>query len=166
MKPYFQTLANYNTWANQRLYDACQQLTPEAYFLDRKAFFTSIHGTLNHLLVGDIIWLSRWQNKDSDIKSLDKILYPDFDSLKQARQVEDKKLLAFINNFDEAKLNDLHHFHNLAGEAKTQKWLYMFGHLFNHQTHHRGQVHNMLSQAGLETPALDLHYFISMHPPR
>lgn len=160
MKEYFKTFAYYNHWANERLYATCLLLTPDDYFLDRKAFFTSIHGTLNHLLVGDRIWLGRWQGVDSGITSLDQILYPDIKSLAQARKIEDQKLIQFIESLDSDLLEGSLTFKNMSGQSLTRPWKFMLGHLFNHQTHHRGQVHNMLSQAGQEPPALDFHYYV------
>lgn len=160
MHEYFKTLACYNAWANERLYAACRLLTPEEYFLDRQAFFTSIHGTLNHLLVGDKIWLARWRGVDSGMTSLDHILYNDFENLALARKIEDQTLIDFVNALDDKQLEGSLTFKNLAGDMLTRPWKYMLGHLFNHQTHHRGQVHNMLSQARQETPVLDLHYFV------
>jgi uncharacterized damage-inducible protein DinB len=160
MHEYFKTFARYNTWANERLYAACLLLTPEDYFLDRKAFFTSIHGTLNHLLVADKIWLGRWQVVDSGMTSLNQILYEDFNSLFHARKIEDQKLIDFVDSLDPKQLEGSLTYTNMAGQSLTRPWTYMLGHLFNHQTHHRGQVHNMLSQAGQEPPVLDFHYFV------
>ena len=161
MKEYFKTLMRYNAWANDRLYASCQLLSSEAYFLDRHAFFTSIHGTLNHLLVGDKLWLARWRGVDSGVTALNQILYPDLDSLSHARKAEDQSLISFIDAFDAAQLDGSLTFYTLAGQAKTVPWKYLMAHLCNHQTHHRGQVHNMLSQAGQEPPVLDLYYYLS-----
>ncbi len=160
MKSYFQTLAHYNAWANNRLYTACRALSDPDYFLDRKAFFNSIHGTLNHLLVADRIWLGRWSGVDSGLSSLNQILYPDLASLSTARVIEDQKLIDFIDAFDASQMEDLLTYNNLSGSTKTNPWKFLMAHLFNHQTHHRGQVHNMLSQAGQEPPSLDLHYYL------
>jgi uncharacterized damage-inducible protein DinB len=159
MKDYFQMLAHYNAWANNRLYASCEKLHADDYFLDRKAYFHSIHGTLNHLLVGDRLWLGRWESIDSGIKKLDEILYANFQTLRKARKEEDQRLIDFINTFPSQKLDASHLYRNLSGEEKTGIWKLMFAHLFNHQTHHRGQVHNMLSQARIEAPVLDLHYY-------
>jgi len=83
---YFLTLARYNAWANRRLYDACAALPEAEYMKSRPAFFGSIHGTLNHLLVGDRIWLARIEHKPNPKLTLDQILYGDLVALRVARQ--------------------------------------------------------------------------------
>ncbi|VVC76614.1 hypothetical protein AQUSIP_19370 [Aquicella siphonis] len=160
MKEYFQTLARYNRWANIRLYDACGKLPENEYLLDRKAFFHSIHGTLNHLLVCDRLWLGRLKFRESGITSLDQMLYADFKSLWSARQAEDERIIELIDGMTESALNGLLKFKTLAGKESAMGLRWLLGHLFNHHTHHRGQVHAMLSQAGSEPPALDIYYFM------
>ena len=86
---HFQTLATYNRRANERLYDACTELTEEERRLDRKGFFRSIHGTLNHIMVGDRIWLARFGGQEAPSTGLDAILYDDFEALRAARVAED-----------------------------------------------------------------------------
>lgn len=160
MQHYFPTLARYNEWANQRLYDACGQLSEADYFKNRQAFFNSIHGTLNHILVGDRLWLGRLTANHSGITALDQQLYADFDSLFAARKQEDKKIIAFFDNFDQTKLQDIFSFTTLAGKPNQFSFMWLFSHLFNHQTHHRGQAHHMLSEAGIAPPPLDIYYFV------
>ena len=160
MKSYLQKLAGYNRWANEKLYASCVLLSAEEYFKDRKAFFKSIHGTLNHILVGDRLWLGRFEGRESGITELKQILYPDFESLKSAREQEDLRIISFIEQLDETALINNFDFVTLAGKNSSMILQWLINHLFNHQTHHRGQVHNMLAQAGLEPPAIDLYYFL------
>lgn len=160
MKEHFKKFAHYNRWANIRLYENCSKLSPQDYLQERQAFFTSIHGTLNHLLVADKIWLGRLKNINSSITALDQILFTDFTSLLEARKKEDEDLIEFINTLDANKLNDDFSFVSLAGKKSSMPLKWVLTHLFNHQTHHRGQVHTMLSQAGAEPPAIDLYYFL------
>jgi uncharacterized damage-inducible protein DinB len=113
MKEYFKVLARYNRWANELLYDSCVQLTREEYLEDRQAFFRSIHGTLNHLLVTDRLWLGRFENRDSGITALYQILYADFNSLLQARKKEDETIIQFIDQIDPKKIEENFTFKNL-----------------------------------------------------
>ncbi len=159
MKQHFQILANYNLWANQRLYQACRMLSTDEYKQDRKAFFKSIHGTLNHLLVVDRLWLGRCKTIDSGITALDQTLYPDLDSLAEARQVEDENIIHYIDNLDGNILSEKLYFKTLAGKESSMELNLLISHFFNHQTHHRGQVHNMLSQTNAAPPSIDLYMF-------
>jgi len=81
MKDQFEVLARYNSWANARLYETSSRLPSDEYLKDRKAFFGSIHDTLNHLLVVDRLWLGRLEQRDSGITALNQTLYIDFNSL-------------------------------------------------------------------------------------
>jgi uncharacterized damage-inducible protein DinB len=157
---YFRTLARYNLWANNRLYKASSELSDEARRLDRGAFFGSLHGTLNHLLAGDRIWMGRILNRDHGVSRLDEILYDDFAELRAARTAEDVAIVAYADGLKaEDMLAVLEYQTFTAGSGKTPLPL-VLGHMFNHQTHHRGQAHAMLSQAGLAAPSLDLLYFL------
>lgn len=161
MIDHFKMFANYNRWANEKLYDACGALSEKEYMRDRQAFFQSIHGTLNHLLLVDILWLGRIQKIDTGITALNQILYPDFSSLYQARKQQDEIVIEFVNQIDTNKMQGNVDFTTLAGTAGSIPFAVLLTHLFNHQTHHRGQVHNMLSQAGMTPPSLDLYYFFN-----
>lgn len=160
MKDYFITMSLYNRWANSQLYKACGELPSNEYLKARKAFFGSIHGTLNHLLAGDRIWLGRFKHVDSGITALDKILYSDFASLLDARKKEDENIIEFVDQLDSKKITDNFSFKTLAGKERSLPLMWLLSHLFNHQTHHRGQVHNMLSQADISPPSIDLYYFL------
>ena len=160
MSEHYTTFAKYNAWANHRLYDACQKLTNDDYMQDRKAFFGSIHHTLNHLLVVDKLWLSRAQKKEADFRALNQILHDDLNSLLEARIKQDHDLILWSNTLSNDALESVITYHTLAGEKCEMQMKWILSHLFNHQTHHRGQVHNMLSQAGINPPPLDLYYFL------
>jgi uncharacterized damage-inducible protein DinB len=157
---YFRRLARYNAWANRRLYDACGKLSAADYAAKRAAFFGSIGGTLNHILVADRIWLARFEVRAAGIASLDHILYEDFAALRPAREAEDARLLAFVGSLDEDSLTGTLTYRNMAGEAKETPFVWALAHVFNHQTHHRGQVHGMLSGTPVAPPPLDLIYFL------
>src|SRR5262245_34424996 len=102
---YFRRLAQYNAWANGRIYAAVAQLADAARKEPRPCFFGSIHGTLNHILVGDRLWLSRLTGSDPGITSLDQELYGDFHELRAARKAEDQRLIEVVAGYDETRLS-------------------------------------------------------------
>ena len=155
---YFDILARYNAWANERLYEACAELDDAAYRAARPSFFGSIHATLNHLLVGDRIWMSRFVGGNL-VLPLNRILYDDLAGRRQARRAQDKLLIDLIDGLAR-RLDEPLHYTNTKGEEFASPLRLLLGHLFNHQTHHRGQVHDMLSQTTLAPPALDLIIFL------
>ena len=157
---HFATLAAYNRWANTRLYDACAGLSDAARKLDRRGFFGSIHNTLNHILVGDRAWLDRVEEIDSGAVALDTVLFDDFAALRDARTAEDERVDRVLARMDEARMAGNLVYRNVAGTRHRTPMRLVFTHLFNHQTHHRGQVHDMLSQAGASPPELDLIYYV------
>ena len=160
MLEFFKELALYNRWANQRLYQSVAGLSSTLYRENRKAPFHSIHGTLNHLLVVDRLWLHRLTGKGTLPTKLDEILYDDFQSLKQARQAEDERVLWYLDSLSHSSLGKDFSYRDMDGEAQHQQLQLLLAHLFNHQTHHRGHVHLLVTQSGIEAPALDLVYFL------
>ncbi|MBY0432195.1 MAG: DinB family protein [Rhodospirillales bacterium] len=159
MIDYFRTLARYNRWANARLYTACAKLPPEEITKSRPAYFGSILGTLNHVLVGDRAWLGRIEGKDYGIRSLNDVLYDSFSGLLGAREAFDDHIVTVVDGL-EGHLGDTLSYRNMQGEQHATPMTLVLGHLFNHQTHHRGQVHDMLSQTDMTPPALDLIYYV------
>ena len=101
---YLRTLARYNQWANARLYDACAALSDDEYRKPRPSFFGSIHATLNHLLVGDRIWLGRIEGTEHGITGLDQILHDDLAELRRAREAEDARIIALADGLDDSRL--------------------------------------------------------------
>ena len=157
---YFRTFARYNQWANQRLYAACARLPEAEYAKPRQCFFGSIHNTLNHLLVGDRIWLGRFEGKDAGIKALDQILYDDFAALRAAREAEDARIIEITDRLADGALGAMLAYRNMKGEPYETRLDWVLAHFFNHQTHHRGQVHDMLSQTTVAPPPLDLIFYL------
>jgi uncharacterized damage-inducible protein DinB len=155
---YFGEFARYNAWANERLYGACSELADAERKAARPAFFGSIHRTLNHLLVADRIWISRLVGKAHGIAGLDQELYGDFNELRTARGQEDRRLVTVVAGYDEGSLAGELAYRNMAGEEKRTPLVQVLAHIFNHQTHHRGQVHGMLSGTAVAPPSLDLLY--------
>jgi len=157
---HFQNFAHYNAWANERLYEACGRLPEAEYLKTRPSFFGSIHMTLNHALVGDRVWLSRFTGTQSGISALDQELYADFSGLHVARQAEDALIINYIEGLDENSLVGWLEYTNVAGEDHADEISVLLAHFFNHQTHHRGQVHGLLSQTDVAPPPIDLIYYL------
>jgi uncharacterized damage-inducible protein DinB len=160
LKQHFQTLARYNTLANRKLYEVCSQLEDAERKQIRPAFFKSIHGTLNHIMVGDRIWLSRFEGKEVPSTGLDAILYEDFEELRQVRVLEDERIEAFVSGLNEDFWTKTIRYVNNQGKLYTDPVNLLLAHFFNHQTHHRGQIHDMLTQTAIAPPVLDMHRII------
>jgi uncharacterized damage-inducible protein DinB len=157
---YFQRFARYNAWANRPLYDACAALSREDRRALRPSFFGSIHATLNHILVGDRVWMGRFEGVPSGVERLDQILHDEFADLKAARETEDARILGFVGGVGDDFLAGTLRYRTMAGEEQETPLAWTLAHFFNHQTHHRGQVHCMLSGTPVEPPPLDLIYFL------
>ena len=154
---HFQTLALYNKLANQRLYEVCTLLPDTELKKRREAFFGSIHGTLNHIMVGDRIWLSRFSGEEALSTNLDAILYEDFEELRKVRKREDLRIEDFAAGIDEEFLGSTISYVNNEGRTVEDPVDLLAPHFFNHQTHHRGQIHDMLTQTEVSPPVLDMH---------
>lgn len=160
----FQTLARYNRLANQRLYDVCAELGDAERKRVRPAFFKSIHGTLNHIMVGDRVWLARFEGGEAPSAALDAILYDDFGALREAREAEDARIDRFAAGLTEDFLSSSIRYVNNEGRQFDDPNDLLVAHFFNHQTHHRGQVHDMLTQTDAAPPVLDMHRVIRPDP--
>lgn len=157
MKPMFEMLAGYNEWANRRLYVAAAGLTDVDYHADHGAFFGSVHGTLNHLLVGDRVWMHRFTGEGPLPTRLDEILYDDFTGLRAAREAEDARIAAYVASLTQSNLDGTIRYRTISKPAYIEQELKLaLLHVFNHQTHHRGQVHCLLTRITDAAPSLDL----------
>ena len=155
----YRMFAGYNAGCNARLYAAAASVSDPDYRADRGAFFKSLHGTLNHLLVGDRIWMARFTGAGALPKSLDAILYDNFAALRAARVAEDARISRYIAGLSEADLAGTIRYRTFVRPAEiVQELAPALDHFFNHQTHHRGQAHALLSAViGNEaTPSFDL----------
>lgn len=161
---HFQMLARYNTLANCKIYAACNQLDDPERKRIRPAFFKSIHGTLNHILVGDRIWLGRFAGDEVPSTGLDQILYDDFAQLQTARTQADEQIETFAVGLTESFLAESLSYRNHQGSLHSDPVALLVAHFFNHQTHHRGQIHDLLSQTRIAPPSLDLHRVIRPAP--
>jgi uncharacterized damage-inducible protein DinB len=110
-------MARFNRWANSRLYACVAGLDEESYRRDGGAFFGSIHRTLNHLLLVDRLWSARIQSRDAGIRSLDEILFENFEGLKDARAEEDEKLIALVDGSSDKELQAPVRYWTVTGDA-------------------------------------------------
>lgn len=153
-------MADYNAWANTRLYEASLALSAEDIRRETGAFFGTILGTLNHLYVADMIWMSRFRGLPNPPWKLDHIAQDNPEGLRRRRAALDCDIIGFTGGLKANQLNDDIHYVTVTGPANvTQTLGAAMSHFFNHQTHHRGQCHAMISQLGSEAPAMDLLYF-------
>ncbi|MEM6623633.1 MAG: DinB family protein [Pseudomonadota bacterium] len=157
-----QTLSQYNRWRNASLYGAADTLTAAERLADRGAFWGSIEATLNHILWGDRMWLWRFGAGDPPRnKTIEGMLTEggDWDSLKVARQRQDAAIAAWAETIEQAQLDGSMTFFSVAvNQELTRNTGLLVMHMFNHQTHHRGQVHAMLTAAGAKPDDTDIPF--------
>ena len=155
LKAHFDQLAAYNRWANRRVYDDAATLPDEVRKRAVGLFFGSLHGTLNHMLVADYIWMRRFTGEGPQPARLNQILYEDFSELRAARQAEDERIVGFVTGLE--GYDRVITYQNSTGKTYQQALGPALAHFFNHQAHHRGQLHAGLTIAGIREPApLDL----------
>lgn len=154
---YAMNMAAYNRWMNARVYDCSTKLSDEERKRDVGAFFRSIHGTLNHLLLADRLWLGRFTGQPFTALSLDQELHADFDELRKARLVTDELIVQWAGSLsDESLAGELRYTSMVNPQPRRCPFWLAVAHLFNHQTHHRGQVTTLLWQRGIDPGVTDL----------
>jgi uncharacterized damage-inducible protein DinB len=157
---HYQMFGHYNAWANGRVYEAAAALSTEQYRADRGAFFKSVHGTLNHLLVTDRVWMHRFTGEGDAPGRLDAILFESFPELRAAREAEDRRIIDFVDRLDDGRIAGTIKYRRVSTpEQFEQQMAPALAHWFNHQTHHRGQVHALLTGLVGKAPELDLLIF-------
>jgi uncharacterized damage-inducible protein DinB len=161
MTDHFRMLARYNRIANERLYQACSGLDVAEYRRERRGSFSGIHGLLNHILLADRIWMSRFAGKGSITPPLNSILGEAFVELKAAREEQDVIIERFFEELADDFLARSFPYTNHQGKEYVEAAPVAVLHFFNHQTHHRGQVHGMISQTKMRPPSLDLHRILN-----
>lgn len=169
----YRFLARYNRWMNQRLYDACEGLGDEERKEARGAFFGSIHRTLNHLVVADQVWLRRFAQCGSDNgvtlasltaavldlpagSQLDTVLFDDWGALRAKREQIDGAIESWVGGMPDGYPQLTMRYSNSKGVQRRHPAWQAMTHFFNHQTHHRGQLTTLLTQAGVEVGVTDL----------
>lgn len=155
------TLAKYNEWATARLLDAVQALSDEEYRRDVGLFFKSIHGTLNHLLVGEHhLWFVRFDQGISPRLALDDEMEPDRARLDARLREGAARWAPLIDTFPAERWDSMLDYTTTRGQAVSLPFAATLAHVFNHGTHHRGQVTAALTALGQPSPVLDLVYFL------
>ena len=152
-------MARYNQWQNCSIYDAAATLSDAQRRENRGAFFGSIHGTLSHLMWGDRMWMSRFAGLEKPAVNIpgSADLYPDWEELKAERVRFDDVIVDWADGLEQDwTVGDLTWFSGATGREMTRPRWFLLTHFFNHQTHHRGQVHAMLTAAGAKPDDTDL----------
>lgn len=168
LKYNFVLMAEYNQGMNRNIYDAASKLSLSELTENHGAFFGSIINTLNHLLVGDTIWLQRFAGHEEHFltldyvralqvpASLDTVLYSDFTTLKESREKMDDVIRLFVAELTDAVISQPISYKNTKGSVFNKNFGHILQHFFNHQTHHRGQVSTLLYQQGIDVGVTDL----------
>ena len=154
---YARTMATYNRWMNDRIYEVCAGLSDAQRKRDLGAYFRSIHGTLNHLLLADRVWLGRFTDSPFHATGLDQELYAAFDELRTERRRTDEAIMRWVDGLKPDDLTGQLSYTSMVRPQPKQTpfWLALV-HLFNHQTHHRGQVTTLIMQSGVDPGVTDL----------
>lgn len=164
---HFRLMAPYNAWMNAKVYDAAERLTADEVSRERGAFFGSILGTLNHLAAADLIWLGRLASHPPftgriDLSDLPRptsirfIVSDDLSRLRPIREHIDRLLVGFVDGLTEADVDGVFDYRRTDGTAHRKPLSSVLSHIFNHQTHHRGQVTTLLTQSGVDVGVTDL----------
>jgi uncharacterized damage-inducible protein DinB len=158
---HFVQLARYNVWATERLLEALEPVSELDYRRDLRLFFKSIHGTLNHLLVGEhLLWQRRFARGESPKVALDMEVEPERDRLGQALKGGAKTWEPLISGWPAERFEGKLQYTNMRGQAMSLPFAATLAHVFNHGTHHRGQITAALTSLGQPAPELDLVYFL------
>jgi uncharacterized damage-inducible protein DinB len=159
---YCRLMARYNRWVNEQLYGICARIPDEERRRDLGIYYRSIHGTLNHLLSGDRIWLWRFTGQPFQVTDLRQELYADFEELRWERERTDADIAAWVETLTPDWLAaPFTYISNVDRVTRTFPAAILTVHFFNHQTHHRGQLSDMLARMGYETPTTDIPWMPS-----
>jgi uncharacterized damage-inducible protein DinB len=159
---HFEFMARFNTWVNEKLYASVAQLDAAKYRADCGLFFKSVHATLNHILIVDRLWTGRVQGSDRGVRTLAQILHDDLPALHAARCAEDASMTALMDRLTDAELQSTVRFSTVNRERQVEARVCdMLTGMFNHQTHHRGQIYAVLLQSGLELPDIDVIHYLA-----
>ncbi|HEY9629063.1 MAG TPA: DinB family protein [Coleofasciculaceae cyanobacterium] len=153
---HYELMADYNHWMNQKLYAICADIPDDQRRKDVGAFFQSIHGTLNHLLFGDRIWMGRFVGQPFTAK-IGELLYADFAQLRQQQEISDRQIVEWSRQLSDEWLSQPFSYVSSAAQKTIElpAWI-LVSHMFNHQTHHRGQITTVLYQLGYDPGITDI----------
>ena len=168
MKPanYYELMAQYNKWMDSKLYSVCAQIPDAERRKDMGAFFKSIHGTLNHIYFGDIAWIERLRDQKFTSRELGVDLFDDFQELREAQAKMDDEILAWSQSLSEEFLQKPYDYvSNVDMKTRIIPTWVLAVHMFNHQTHHRGQLTTLIKQLGYEPGITDIPWLPSLGLP-
>lgn len=160
-RTYFATLGRYHVWAHGRLLQALQPMSDLDYHADQGLFFRSVHRTLNHLLLVDLLWHGRLTGQPFAVSGLDQELVKERDRLAEEMQHQAEVLRDLTAGLDETRIGMINVYTDTEGNRRESPLALQLGHAFNHATHHRGQVTAVITRLGFEAPVLDLPYFVT-----
>ena len=160
----YSLMASYNAWVNAKLYEAAAGLPDAARKRDLGAFFKSLHRTLDHILLVDLMFLARFAGAPLPATGLDKERHDDFGDLRAEREATDQRILDWIATLDRAGLSEALTFTSVVdGATRTLPRWVMMTQMFNHQTHHRGQATTLLKQLGVDPGIVDIPWLPALY---
>jgi len=156
-KTYYELMAEYNKWMDDKIYDVCLEIPDELRKKDMGAFFKSIHGTLNHIYFGDITWLERLRDNKFMPRKIGVDIFEDFEELRASQEKMDSEIIDWARALTPEILNkSFDYVSNVENFSRTLPTWVLATHMFNHQTHHRGQVTTLIKQLGYEPGITDI----------
>ncbi len=158
---YFATLGRYHVWAHGRLLKALGPMSDAQYHADQGLFFRSVHRTLNHLLLVDLLWHGRLIGQPFAVSGLDQELVKERGRLAEEMLHQAAVLRDLTAGLDESRIGMRNTYFDTEGNRRESPLALQLGHAFNHATHHRGQVTAVITRLGFEAPVLDLPYFVA-----
>jgi uncharacterized damage-inducible protein DinB len=162
----FELMARYNQWMNEKLYQVCAGIPDQERKKDLGAFFTSVHGTLNHLLYGDKAWMNRFVRMPLAVTAIGEELHQEFDRLRADRTALDQQILEWSHALSPRWLDaPFEYTSNVDGKTRVLPTWVLVMHMFNHQTHHRGQVTTLIKQLGRDPGITDLPWLPEFESP-
>jgi len=160
---YYKLMAEYNRWMNRNIYHVCSDIPDALRKKDLGAFFRSIHSTLNHILYADLSWFGRFIGKNLTSGTLGKDLYDSFDQLKEKRFAIDDEIVTWAGGLTPKRLEESLTFtSSIDGKTRTLSFWVAVTQMFNHQTHHRGQVTTLMKQLGFDPGITDIPWLLDL----
>ena len=157
-------MAQYNQWMNQKIYAICADIPDEKRKENLRAFFKSIHGTLNHILYGDRAWMGRFTRTSFSTPNMGQDMYADFEELRREREKMDEAIIQWAETLSSEWLEQpFTYTSGVDGKTRTLPTWVLVTHMFNHQIHHRGQLTTLLSQLGYDVGVTDLPWLPTLN---
>ncbi|MGC4405497.1 DinB family protein [Methyloversatilis sp. MC4-4] len=162
IKAHSLTMARYHGWAFDRLFASLEAVSDADWRADHGLFFKSLHGTLNHLLLADLIWYGRFTGQPHAAASLADEVESDRATLRQRVRAQAERWIELVERADEATFASRLRYASMAAQPCDAPWAGTLLHVFNHATHHRGQMSAVATRLGQPAPEMDLVYFLRL----